>query len=445
MLPPEEKLYDTYNDLFASVKEFAQTQGYTIITRNYTDKGRKFWLECSRGGPTRQVAEADRQRKGSFGLCDCKFLLYDRVKKDSLWHLSVNEGKHNHPAALDIAGHAAARRLTEEQKQVVRKGIKAGSAPRDVFTGLRLNDKDVLAHSHTIYNERDKLRKEELGGLREQKYRFKYQTDAQDRVTHLFFAHTIAIDILHQYPNALLEDCKYKTNRFGVPLLDVVGLTSVYSSFSVCFVFIKNEDKESYNWAQERIAELYTPTERHPSPSATHPLSIATDCDDGLLYSVDEVFPLSKNLLCRWHIYKNLLKNCRKHFDNLEDWEEISKKWSEIVQSATEEGWNQAWTDFKDKYSYIPEAVAYIHKQWIPFETRFVSVWSNLVLHFNNVSISRVEGAYNVIKKYLKALTLDLWDVSRRLEMAIRNVVGELRAPIGSNDFKVWSDHEDGF
>ncbi|KAI9913219.1 hypothetical protein PsorP6_006226 [Peronosclerospora sorghi] len=249
--------------------------------------------------------------------------------------------------------------------------------------------------------------------MRDQKYRFKYETDAQDRVTHLFFAHPIAIDLLHQYPQALLEDCTYKTNRFGMPLLHVVGLTSVYSSFSVCFVFMKNEDKESYKWAQERIAELYTPTERHPSPSATHPLSIATDCDDGLLDAVDEVFSLPRKLLCRWHISKkNLLKNCRKHFDNVEDWEGFSKKW---IESSTEEGWNQAWVDFKDKYSYIPEAVAYIDKQWIPFKTQFFSAWTNLVLHFNNVNTSRVERAHSLIKKYLKLSTLDLWDVCRRL------------------------------
>ncbi|KAI9916279.1 hypothetical protein PsorP6_017958 [Peronosclerospora sorghi] len=142
MLPPEEKTYDTYNDLFASVKQFAHTQGYTITTRNSTDKGCKVWLKCSRGGPTRQVAEANRQRKG--------------VKKEGLCHLSVNESKHNHPAALDIAGHAAARRMTEEQKKVVRTGINAGSAPRDVFTGSRLNDKDILYHSRTIYNQRAK-------------------------------------------------------------------------------------------------------------------------------------------------------------------------------------------------------------------------------------------------------------------------------------------------
>ncbi|KAI9915903.1 hypothetical protein PsorP6_007955 [Peronosclerospora sorghi] len=115
----------------------------------------------------------------------------------------------------------------------------------------------------------------------------------------------------------------------------------------------------------------------------------------------------------------------------------------ERVHSATEDGWNKASADFKDKYSDIPEAVVYIDKQWIPFKTQFVSAWTNLVLHFNNVNTSRVEGEHSVIKKFLKVSTMDLCDVCRRLEVAMRNAVVELRAAIGSNDFKVWNDHED--
>ena len=118
--------------------------------------------------------------------------------------------------------------------------------------------------------------------------------------------------------------CTYKTNRFGMPLLHMVGLTSVYTSFSACFVFLRNEDFKSYRWAQECVAELYHPTEHHAALLATHPITIATDCDDGLLAAIGSVFPRSKNLVCRWHIAKNLLKNCRQHF-TAKDWESYTK------------------------------------------------------------------------------------------------------------------------
>ena len=84
-----------------------------------------------------------------------------------------------------------------------------------------------------------------------------------------------------------------------MPLLHVVGLTSVYTSFSACFVFLRNEDFKSYKWAQGRVAKLYHPIERHDASHATHSITIATDCDDGILAAIDSVFPRLKNLIRR--------------------------------------------------------------------------------------------------------------------------------------------------
>ena len=93
--------------------------------------------------------------------------------------------------------------------------------------------------------------------------------------------------------------------------------------------FTRAEDAESYKWAQERVAELYQPTKRHAAPLATHPITIATDCDDGLLAAINSVFPYSKISICRWHIAKNLLKNCRQHF-TADDWDEFIKDWMKV-------------------------------------------------------------------------------------------------------------------
>ncbi|KAI9906097.1 hypothetical protein PsorP6_014015 [Peronosclerospora sorghi] len=46
---------------------------------------------------------------------------------------------------------------------------------------------------------------------------------------------------------------------------------------------------------------------------------------------------------------------------------------------------------------------------------------------------------------YRNVSTLDLWDVCRRLEMAMVSTVAELRAAIGGNSIKIWSDHDDEF
>ena len=53
------------------------------------------------------------------------------VSKNGLWNLTVKNGEHNHPPIIDIAGHAAARRLNQKEKILVEHNIKAGVSPRE--------------------------------------------------------------------------------------------------------------------------------------------------------------------------------------------------------------------------------------------------------------------------------------------------------------------------
>ncbi|XP_026410785.1 uncharacterized protein LOC113306010 [Papaver somniferum] len=52
-------------------------------------------------------------------------------------------------------------------------------------------------------------------------------------------------------------DCTYKTNKFEMPLFNIVGKTSTNAHFSVGFCFLKNELEESYVWALNQVKLLY--------------------------------------------------------------------------------------------------------------------------------------------------------------------------------------------
>jgi hypothetical protein len=52
-------------------------------------------------------------------------------------------------------------------------------------------------------------------------------------------------------------DCTYKTNKFKMSLLNVVGLTSQNKSFFVGFVFLKEETEPFYVWAIDNMTEIY--------------------------------------------------------------------------------------------------------------------------------------------------------------------------------------------
>ena len=108
-----------------------------------------------------------------------------------------------------------------------------------------------------------------------------------------------------------------------------------------------------------------------------------------------------------------------------------------MVRSATEETWTHSYINFQNKYSEKKRVLDYVIRQWIPLITRFVSAWTNEFMHFNSLNTSRVEGAHSALKMYLEVLTMDMWYVCNKIELALLNSVAELRAAISGCANKV--------
>nr|GEZ36699.1 hypothetical protein [Tanacetum cinerariifolium] len=81
--------------------------------------------------------------------------------------------------------------------------------------------------------------------------------------------------------------------------------------------------------------------------------------------AINNVFPSARNLLCVWHIEKNVVSNCKRFFEHSEE-----------------------FNDFIEK----KDAIAYVKKNWFPWKEKFVSAWTEKHLHFGNRSSSRAEG-----------------------------------------------------
>jgi hypothetical protein len=74
-----------------------------------------------------------------------------------------------------------------------------------------------------------------------------YQVDAIGHVTHLFFASQQSLHLFELYPEVLLLDCTYQTNRYGLPLLNMVGMTGVKLSFLVGCAFLPSESEKDFD------------------------------------------------------------------------------------------------------------------------------------------------------------------------------------------------------
>jgi uncharacterized membrane protein YraQ (UPF0718 family) len=77
----------------------------------------------------------------------------------------------------------------------------------------------------------------------------------------------------------------YKTNKFGMPLLNVVSITSTYATFNASFAFLHAENEEVYAWVLEQFSEFVIPK------------VLYTDQELALMNEIAQVFPGCHNIL----------------------------------------------------------------------------------------------------------------------------------------------------
>src|SRR4051812_8468770 len=94
-------------------------------------------------------------------------------------------------------------------------------------------------------------------------------------------------------------DSTYKTNKYKLPLLEIVGVTSTDKTYSAGFAFLECEKEDNFTWALGICKSLLVDQKTMPS-------FIVIDRDNALINVVDTVFPTSTALLCRYQITCNV-------------------------------------------------------------------------------------------------------------------------------------------
>jgi hypothetical protein len=268
------------------------------------------------------------------------------------------------------------------------------------------------------------------------KYIFDFRVDSNNNITDLLFAHRTSLDMIRKYGAVLLMDCTYKTNKFKMPLLEVTGVTSFWTTFFCCFVFVAEENQEHYEWALNVIKrKLY---------NGHHPVTIATDRELALVNAIRSVFPSTNNVLCLWHIQKNLLANCKNLFGDDTSFEQFMEGWNMVVKSLEVDEFFDAWDAFKARYGSTHGGITYIESNWLEYKELFGTAWTRRFLHFGSTTTSRVEGAHHAAKMYIKVSTGHLRDVQQKIDLAVVNQTSEINAQMMRERIRIPHTHRIG-
>ncbi len=67
----------------------------------------------------------------------------------------------------------------------------------------------------------------------------------------VFFMHQSSISMCQTFDMVFLLNYTYNTNKFSMPLLNVVGIMSTYATFNASFTFLHVKNEEAYAWVLE--------------------------------------------------------------------------------------------------------------------------------------------------------------------------------------------------
>jgi hypothetical protein len=242
---------------------------------------------------------------------DCPWRAFAQLT-DGLWKIIVSSDAHNHEMVEEMSAFHEARVLNNDQKKMVCELTLSGATSKVILATLQQQDKSIQVITKDIHNLRQAMRLENLQGNRpieflldsllQQNQQPRLLRDSSGHLTHLFFCPSDAFSLFQTFHGIILADCTYKTNRFKMLLLHFVGVTPCNNSFSFGFAFLAGETEADYCWVVNGLKA--TLKERG------EPWLFVTDRDLALMNAIAEIFPLASNIICTWHIEKNVTTNC---------------------------------------------------------------------------------------------------------------------------------------
>jgi len=189
------------------------------------------------------------------------------------------------------------RRLNEVQRRIVHANQAVGIGAARTKAALKANDPDLEITTRDIYNktaqkaremrqgkEPDQALIDELVAFKDKgDIIFEYTINPNTRRIEKIFIADARLVPLNEDPYILLLDCTYKSNKWGMPLLNILGIDGLDQGFTVRVAFLDHETEENFDWAVTQLKACLKPE--------TFPSVVATDCEEALIQALESNFP----------------------------------------------------------------------------------------------------------------------------------------------------------
>ncbi|RYQ90639.1 hypothetical protein Ahy_B09g096681 isoform F [Arachis hypogaea] len=371
--------FSDVNIAFEFYNRYARTKSFSA-RKNRTRKSHAGALKlknfvCHREGfkPQNNYGIGNLKRKHTPETrCGCSAMMEIRVDAPSgRWFISYFSDKHNHPL-LDprltglLPGH---RFMFEADIGHMVNMKKGGISVRQIYRALANQTalkylEDQATNDPSLY--------------------FNHHMDADGTLRNLFWCDGLSRANYSLFGDVLAFDATYRKNKYMCPLVVFFGVNHHNQTIIFAAALICDEEKDTYRWLLQQLKVAM---------NGKAPVSVITDGDLSMKFTIEKEFPNAHHRLCAWHLIRNATSNIGKPlftsmFKNcmLGDYEidVFRQKWFEMVEGFGIENKNWVLDMHKKRHSW---ATAHIRgKFFAGFRTT-----------------SRCEGLNSIIAKYVNS------------------------------------------
>jgi hypothetical protein len=243
---------------------------------------------CDRGGkPVLTIVNFTDVLRPGAGSKKVEYLMFCTLKatadenntlmNEKIWQLIVKCPYHNYELFINLTAHLILRKLEKDLafKATVKAQKYAGMKAYHIYANHYGENPISLIIRRDIYNERANVRRQDLRNLalihalfrfvlltNEIKKEFISTFECENGVAggplkYLFIMHDKHIKLLKANSEVLIADVTYKTNRFNMPLLNIVGMALNNMSFFAASVFFSGEIDADFEWAFKQLKKVY--------------------------------------------------------------------------------------------------------------------------------------------------------------------------------------------
>lgn len=449
-------IFNTDKELTEYIRDYGIKSGFNM-SKKTSKKGKgkakneivSIEYICSRGGEYNNKGKGNgsqgpkKMRKSATQKTNCPFY-WKAKKREGKWFIYQVNNNHNHIMAEKDA--IIKETSNQNQYNTIKQLYESGIPPNQTMVLLNKSFPNNNIPIRSVYNARQKAHLEKLGGrppisalfdrfYNSNDFICSYKVGSNAKLTHFMFGHKKSIDLYQRHPSVLVVDATYKTNRYSMPLVEIIGIDCSNRSFAVCFIFIESEAIDDYTWA---LKEMKNNIFKNVSPSI-----IVVDRELALINSINNNMPGIKIMLCIWHIKKNVKANASKINKDVEEIKSFMIEFDKLIYSETLEEYNMNLIKFKQYADSFSESIfCYINNTWIiPYKEYFVKYCTNVFMHFGSTVSSRAESSHARVKRYIRVSTGDLDTVCNNIINSIEIQVKQLTISVEAQKIKTRHCH----